>query len=237
MIINYLKVKASNTTPKGNGTANKGTEVDWARGDHVHPLQTKLGTTTVGSATRPIYLNGGTPTQINYTLAAACARGVKTLTAKSHSDYGKNNNYVPDMAMLAFWNGAYNSGNSSNLTYCANGQIIGTNNIKVLTGTIKTAANVAAGSIDINYPSGWNSSNTIVLTAMFGAASKYGIGGIETTKYGAYNSYYYGILLQDKIHIDFYPNAVLSVFVGEPKNTASSTAIERQYKIVIMKLP
>ena len=62
----------------------------------------------------------------NYTLAAACARGVKALTAKSHSGWGTNNNYVPDMSFMAYWNGAYNSSNASNLTYCAAGTILAT---------------------------------------------------------------------------------------------------------------
>lgn len=33
---------ASNTIPKGNGTANAGTELAYARGDHVHPSQTSV---------------------------------------------------------------------------------------------------------------------------------------------------------------------------------------------------
>ena len=57
------------------------------------------------------------------TFNAAAYRGVKTLTAKSHSNYGTNNNYVPDMSFIAYWNGAYSSGNASNLTYAHQGTI------------------------------------------------------------------------------------------------------------------
>lgn len=49
-------------------------------------------------------------------------RGVKTLSSKSDSGWGTNNNYIPDMAFIAYWNGAY-SGTSSNLTYAHQGVI------------------------------------------------------------------------------------------------------------------
>ena len=40
---NYGHAKASSTTPKAAGTAALGTEVtSFARGDHVHPLQTSV---------------------------------------------------------------------------------------------------------------------------------------------------------------------------------------------------
>ena len=42
---------ASDTTPKANGTASVGTETDYARGDHVHPLQTTVSG-NAGSATK-----------------------------------------------------------------------------------------------------------------------------------------------------------------------------------------
>lgn len=47
----------------------------------------------------------------------------KSLTGKSHSNYGTNNGYLPDMSFIAFWNGAYNSSNNSNLTYAHQGII------------------------------------------------------------------------------------------------------------------
>lgn len=58
----------------------------------------------------------------NYTLAAACARGVKGLSSVGTLGWGTNNNYLPDISMMAFWNGAY-SNTSSNLTYCSGGTI------------------------------------------------------------------------------------------------------------------
>ena len=51
---------ASTTTPKENGTANVGTEINYARGDHVHPLQTSVsgnaGTATKLATARTISL-------------------------------------------------------------------------------------------------------------------------------------------------------------------------------------
>lgn len=57
-----------------------------------------------------------------YTLNTACGRGVKNATAVTNSGWGTNNNYVPDMSFIAYWNGAY-SGTSSNLTYAHQGTI------------------------------------------------------------------------------------------------------------------
>ena len=51
------------------------------------------------------------------------ARYATTLTAKGHTNYGTNGNYLPDMNFLSFWNGAFNSSNESNLTYCYQGTI------------------------------------------------------------------------------------------------------------------
>ena len=56
------KNSASDTTPKANGTANVGTETDYARGDHVHPLQKTVsgnaGTATKLQTARTITLSG-----------------------------------------------------------------------------------------------------------------------------------------------------------------------------------
>ena len=77
--------------------------------------------TSAGAATRPVYFKDGKPVQIDYTLAEACKRGVKTASGATHTDYGTNNDYVPDMRFLAFWNGAYNADGKSNLARCIHG--------------------------------------------------------------------------------------------------------------------
>lgn len=78
-------------------------------------------TAAIGSATKPVYFNeNGVPVAGTYTLGAACERGVKTLTSVGTLGWGTNNDYLPDLAMLARWNGAH-SGTSSNLAYCNKG--------------------------------------------------------------------------------------------------------------------
>lgn len=44
-------------------------------------------------------------------------------TAKTHSQYNIEQDRLVTLAMLSFWNGACNSGNNSNLTYCSQGEI------------------------------------------------------------------------------------------------------------------
>ena len=68
-----LSGNASSATKLGSSTVGSG----------VKPIYLNAGTatassSTVGSATRPVYLNGGTITQGTYTLGAACAKGVDT---------------------------------------------------------------------------------------------------------------------------------------------------------------
>lgn len=57
-----------------------------------------------------------------YILAPACSRGVKGLSNVGTLGWGTNNNYLPDISMLAYWNGAY-GGTNSNLIYCNGGTI------------------------------------------------------------------------------------------------------------------
>ena len=83
----------------------------------------KIGTGTVGASNKPVYINGGTPTACNYSLGNACSKSIRTLTAQGSSgwkDATTDQGFVPDMAFMAYWNGAY-SGSSSNLTYCCKG--------------------------------------------------------------------------------------------------------------------
>lgn len=84
----------------------------------------KIGTGTVGAHNKPVYINGGTPTACSYSLGNACSKSVRTLTAQGPSgwkDAGTDQGFVPDMAFIAYWNGAY-SGSSSNLQYCDRGR-------------------------------------------------------------------------------------------------------------------
>lgn len=83
----------------------------------------KIGTGTVGANNKPVYINGGTPTACSYSLGNACSKSIRTLTEQGSSgwkDATTDQGFVPDMAFMAYWNGAY-SGSSSNLTYCCKG--------------------------------------------------------------------------------------------------------------------
>lgn len=66
-----------------------------------------------------------------YTLNAACARGVKGLSSASHTGWGTNNDYVPDMSFLSYWNGSYNSNGASNLLHSVRGPIRGCSNANI----------------------------------------------------------------------------------------------------------
>lgn len=84
----------------------------------------KIGTGTVGANNKPVYINGGTPTACSYSLGNACSKSIRTLTSVGSSgwrDAGTDQGFVPDMAFMAYWNGAY-SGSSSNLQYCDRGR-------------------------------------------------------------------------------------------------------------------
>lgn len=107
---------------------------------------TKVGTATVGSATKPVYINAGTPTAINYTLGNACSKTTRTLTSVSHSswkDASTDQGYVPDMAFIAYWNGAYSSSGSSNIQYCYKGKF---GNLAVKDSLSKS--DIGLGSVD-----------------------------------------------------------------------------------------
>lgn len=84
----------------------------------------KIGTGTVGASNKPVYINGGTPTACSYSLGNACSKSTRTLTSVGSSgwrDAGTDQGFVPDMAFMAYWNGAY-YGSSSNLQYCDRGR-------------------------------------------------------------------------------------------------------------------
>ena len=57
-------------------------------------------------------------------LGKAATKNIKTLTTPGPSGWknaATDQQYVPDMAFIAYWNGAYNSGGNSNLSYCNKG--------------------------------------------------------------------------------------------------------------------
>ena len=121
-------------TGSDNGT------VSYANSAGSCSTASKIGTGTVGASNKPVFINGGTPTACSYSLGNACSKSIRTLTAQGSSgwkDATTDQGFVPDMAFMAYWNGAY-SGSSSNLQYCDRGRF----------GTIitKNAGDYAAAS-------------------------------------------------------------------------------------------
>ena len=58
-------------------------------------------------------------------LGAAAGKNVRTLGSVSHSSWANattDDQYVPTMSFIAYWNGAYNSSGNSNLQYCYKGK-------------------------------------------------------------------------------------------------------------------
>ena len=85
---------------------------------------TKLSTTTAGSATQPVYFANGIPVAGKYTLGDVVSRNVRNIGTTTNLGWvsaSTDANYIPTINTLAYWNGAYNSSNSSNLAYCNQG--------------------------------------------------------------------------------------------------------------------
>ena len=123
------------------------------------------GKLTIGNITAnttdtwiPVIKNG----EIQYTKR-------KFASSKTYTDWNNNQDFLPTMSFLSYWNGAYDSGNNSNLTYCYQGTIQAKpislfDNPSGTTGTVtlsETAANFSYLEIFYrdkqgNYP-GYNS--------------------------------------------------------------------------------
>lgn len=99
---------------------------------------TKLGTSTVGGTSKPMYLNAGVATALSATVGSstgpaylnagtitACSGrtvpGISETSVVTHASAGTNDTYVPTKMFLCRWNGAYNSSGNSNLAYCNRG--------------------------------------------------------------------------------------------------------------------
>ena len=108
-------------------------------------------------------LNGNANTATSATTAAALTgKTLVTASAVTTSNWPTyGNNHIPTMSFMTYWNGAY-SGTSSNLTYCAQGAIIGSNNI----GNQSVKYATTSGSCNGNAATAtkWATSRIITLT-------------------------------------------------------------------------
>lgn len=124
----YVSIAAAGTAIHkqaytGTITGSDNGTVSYANSAGSCSTASKIGTGTVGANNKPVYINSGTPTACSYSLGNACSKSVRTLTVQGPSgwkDAGTDQGFVPDMAFMAYWNGAY-SGTSSNLSYCNRG--------------------------------------------------------------------------------------------------------------------
>lgn len=108
------------------------------------------GTTSVVSINN--VLNATNATNATHATNASHAKTADSATTisqkvnsstKTHTNYDTNGTYVPTMNFLSYWDGAYASSGASNLTYCAQGTIIGSNNIGSQSVKYATNANHA----------------------------------------------------------------------------------------------
>lgn len=104
-------------------------------------------------------------------LGAAAYKKIQSLSAVGHSDWkgqSTDDGYVPTMAFMAFWNGAFNGSGSSNLQYCDRGRF----------GTIvtKNSGDYAAASHTHNYAgsgsAGGSANSAIKLDSSAGSATQ-----------------------------------------------------------------
>ena len=127
------------------------------------------------------YMNDVTISWVNSTVASvpagyttASKYKTKSLSSKSHSNWGTNNDYYPDMSFIAYWNGAYDSGNHSNLTYSSEGQIQAKptslyDNSSGTTGTVTLSQSAANFKyIEIFYNDGTGFGNVYHSTKIYG---------------------------------------------------------------------
>lgn len=82
-----------------------------------------FGNSTADYTSRIIETASGTLSINGKVLKDSGTRGIFNLTSKSHTNYNTNQDYVPTVRTLSYWNGAHNSNNTSNLTYAHQGVI------------------------------------------------------------------------------------------------------------------
>ena len=105
--------------------------------------------TDAGSATKPIYFEGGIPKVGTYTLGAACQNGVDNYSAVGAlaglTNWAGSTNLVTRNT-IAYWDGSYQStGHTSNLAYCKKGAF-GTAATYNVETTLANDANLPTGA-------------------------------------------------------------------------------------------
>ena len=117
----YGGISLNESTPQASGSPAyilgiknfaEGGQVIWQTNSSVTVGKADALTINAGSTTAPVYFTNGIPT----VCSGIVVPGIKSANSVGTLGWGTNNNYVPDISFLAYWNGAY-SGTASNLTY------------------------------------------------------------------------------------------------------------------------
>lgn len=178
---NYGHAKASGTTPKANGTASVGSETaTFARGDHIHPLQTTVsgnaGTATKLATARTISLKGDVTGSGSFD-GSANLEITATVENNSHTHTIANisslqdalNAKAPLDVVTTSTNGLMSASDKSKLDAIeakANNYVLPTASSSVLGGVkIGTNINVSSGAISVPTASGSVAGVTIVYPA------------------------------------------------------------------------
>ena len=138
-----------------NAVVEAGTSsISWTRANTTYTFATgdsngQIKVTPLGGTAQNVSVKG---------LSTAAYKGVTRLTSKSYVPYSSTN--LVDVDTIAFWNGAYNSSNSSNLTYAHQGtiQCKPTNLYNNSSGTTGTVT-LSETSANFNYIDIWFQGN------------------------------------------------------------------------------
>ena len=107
-----------------NSLTDKTVMMGYAPGENAWRPSRDNTTANLGTSAIPwnkVYAN----TYSGYTLKNACSKTTRSASSITHSQWVSvdvDSQYVPDMSFIAYWNGAYGSGNNSNLQYCDRGR-------------------------------------------------------------------------------------------------------------------
>ena len=90
----------------------EGGQIIWQTNSNVIVGKANALTVDAGTVNAPVYFSNGIPT----VCSGIVVPGIKSANSVTALGWGTNSNYVPDISMLAYWNGAY-ADTASNLTY------------------------------------------------------------------------------------------------------------------------
>lgn len=196
---------------KGLGSAAYTASTAYAASGHTHnyagssaaggsaTTAVALTSKNIGSNVVPVYFDAdGKPVVCKYTLGDASTKTIKTLNTISHTGWTNqttDQKYVPDMAFMAWWNGAYNASGGSSLTYCKEGKF-GTAATKGVDTTVTSGSTnlVTSGGVSTALANKVSTtSNTIVPTWWCGSdaantAGYYHFMTVTMTQYADFNA-------------------------------------------------